>query len=160
MLLKIFKKLDNWIQDEKEEAISSSGRIISDCQFKVLGQFALLEADLALSIAATADLDAYSNASYAVVKQLDILLSEYGMHYDPMSSEIWMPKETKYDQLYQGVALSAYIARPEYVLLSKALKAPERNIALLIQYLASGPSSLFLELCETYSVDLEALVEK
>lgn len=46
----------------------------------------------------------------------------------------------------------------ECVLLSKAAKAPQKNGALLTQYLASGPSDRFLRLAEKYDVDLEQFV--
>lgn len=47
------------------------------------------------------------------------------------------------------------IAEPEAVLVSKALKAPDKNRVLITDYLAHGPSPRFLALAEKYHVDLE-----
>jgi len=155
MLVQVFENLDRWIQKQNGLVINEGGRLIEQCNFKILGQSALFEAPLSLALAATGDLDAYTNASYAVCKYLDTLLEEYGMHLDPLSKAIWMPEETEYTSLYQGEYVEVLLAKPEYVLLSKAIKDPKRNREIVIEYLASAPSRLFMDLCEKYQVDLE-----
>jgi len=79
--------------------------------------------------------------------------------FDELSNEIWMPEETKYISIYKGQSVDGYYAEPEYVLLSKALKAPEKNKNLIIQYISIGPSQLFLDLCSKYQVNLEVFLD-
>jgi hypothetical protein len=57
--------------------------------------------------------------------------------------------------LFLGQYVEALLARPEYVLISKALKARDKNRNLIIEYLAKSPSELFLGLAQKYQVDLE-----
>ncbi len=152
----IFKELDDWIiESNKQEELPS----IAACYFQVIGQNALLEANCSLTLFQTADIDAYTNAQYDVVKKLNDLLEPLGKHYDILSREIWMPKETSYLPLFDGVYVQVTYALPEYVLLSKALKAPHKNRALLIEYLASPPSALFMNLAKQYEVDLSQILE-
>jgi hypothetical protein len=55
------------------------------------------------------------------------LLGKNGKVLDPHGHEVWMPRETRYDPLYQGRYVEALVADPDAVLISKALKAPEKN---------------------------------
>jgi len=66
-----------------------------------------------------------------------------------------MPRETQYDLLYEGTYVDAQVADPDAVLISKACKAPEKNMGLITEYLAKGPSERFFELAQKYAVDLE-----
>jgi len=159
MIVNAFKELNRWIQQQNTLSVQDSSRLIHSCEFKLLGQSALLEASLSISLAATGDVDAYTNAEYPVCKQLDRFLEGYGMHLDPFSHEVWMPEETTYSLLFKGQYLDLYVADPEYVLLSKALKAPERNMDTIVQYLANEPTELFFDLCEQYGVDLEEFLK-
>ena len=49
-------------------------------------------------------------------------------------------------------------AKPGAVLISKALKAPKKNQALITEYLAKGASERFFALARKYGVDLEQFV--
>ena len=69
-----------------------------------------------------------------------------------------MPAETGYDDLYRGRWVTATVAQPEYVLISKARTAPRKNRNLLLEYVAKGGSALFFALAERHGVDLDALV--
>lgn len=160
MLLEIFKKLDRWIIQENEKARDEGARLIAHAEFKILGQAALLEAQLSLELAQTGDVDAYTNATHLVLHHLDELLFGYGMHLDKLSDEIWMPEETTYSSVYKGEYIEMLIAVPEYVLVSKALKAPRKNAGVIVQYLAAGPSPFFFNLCDKYEVDLEQFLHE
>jgi len=70
-----------------------------------------------------------------------------------------MPQETEYEIFFVGKWLKAYLARPEYVLLSKAMNAPKKNKALIVEYLASEPPAKFFELAKKYKVDLDQFLE-
>lgn len=44
------------------------------------------------------------------------------------------------------------------LLISKALKAPHKNRALIIEYLARGATARFMRLAAKYKLDLESFV--
>jgi hypothetical protein len=54
-----------------------------------------------------------------------------------------------------GPFVRLLLAEPEAILLSKAIKAPDKNRALITEYLAQGASDRFLELAKKYNLDLE-----
>jgi hypothetical protein len=122
---------------------------------RVLGQSALWAAGVDLALTATQDLDAYGDYEWAVQQELERLLAQEGKVLDPHGREVWMPKETLYRPLYEGTFVEGLVADPDAVLISKALKAPEKNSALLTEYLAKGASKRFFELAREHHVDLE-----
>ena len=127
-------------------------------EIKVVGQTALIEANVQLALLATTDVDVFTKAQWEITKKLDELLQQQGRHLDPLSSEIWMPKETKYDVIFSGQHVEGSLAQADYVLLSKALKAPGKNQNLITEYLAKGASERFLALATRYNIDLEQFV--
>lgn len=154
ILREIFNTLNDWIEAENQTARSEGLIFIDDCRFQLLGQSALMCSDIGIEIRATADLDAYTNAQYSVIKYLDNLLLPYGMKFDTLSKEIWMPEETKYTPFYSGSHVTVELAEVEYLLVSKAKFAMEKNRPLLIEYLSKEPTELFFELAEKYKLDL------
>ncbi len=66
--------------------------------------------------------------------------------------------ETEWHVLYVGTHVTAHAADADAVLVSKARKAPQKNQALLVEYLARGASDRFFELAERYAVDLESFL--
>ncbi len=159
MLLNIFQQLDQEIIELNLELQSEGSREIPKFYIKIVGQSALLEANTGLALTATMDVDAYANFVWlARVKFCDIL-KKHHLIYDSLSNEIWMPEETKYVHLYKGFVVDGYYAESEYVLLSKIAKAPEKNKNLILQYIAKGPSQLFLQLCGKYKIDLKGVFD-
>jgi hypothetical protein len=148
MLKQAFARLDARLAAENQRRRSEGRPLLPRATFRVLGQTALIEAKLDLELAATMDVD-------AVAQTFNEILSATGQHWDPHSGEIWMPPETQYSSLFLGQYVEALLARPEYVLISKALKARDKNRNLIIEYLAKSPSELFLGLAQKYQVDLE-----
>lgn len=124
----------------------------------MLGQAALFIAELDLTLTATQDLDAYADYDWAVQQELERLLAKDGKVLDPHGHETWMPRETQYAPLYEGTYVDAFVADPDAVLISKACKAPEKNKALITEYLAKGASKRFFELATKYALDLEQFV--
>lgn len=70
-----------------------------------------------------------------------------------------MPDETEYEVVFQGKWIHASIAKPEFVILSEALKAPERNKNLIADYVASGPPERFFKLVEMYQINLSKMLD-
>ena len=159
MIIKIFKTLDSWTVNANKEAVSNSWPAIAPFYIKVLGQTALLEAKIELNITATMDVDVYANYQHPVKNEFERLLREQGRCLDPDSEKIWMPTETEYVQIFTGRLLTGFIAKNEYVLISKALKAPKKNNSLIVEYIAKGPSKLFMQLANKYKLDLKEFIK-
>lgn len=106
-------------------------------------------------LAATVDVDIYRVLEYSVNRKLVSLLEEEGKTLDPVGHEAWMPKETEWNSIFEGEYVSGYIAKPEYIMISKALKSPEKNRVLLLEYLAMDPPEQFFELAKKYEIKLE-----
>ncbi len=157
-LPEIFLALDQWVARENVRARAQGTLVYKRCTVRVLGQAALFAAGVDLALTATQDLDAYGNYEWAVQQELERLLAEKGKILDPHGSEVWMPKETQYSPIFQGTFVEALVADADAVLISKALKAPDKNRALVTEYLAKGAAPRFLELARKYRVDLEQFV--
>ena len=151
-------KLDQWMARENVHARAEGTPTHEKCTIRVLGQAALFIAELELTLTATQDLDAYADYDWAVQQELERLLAKEGKVLDPRGHEIWMPRETQYAPLYEGTYVDAFVADPDAVLISKACKAPEKNKALIIEYLAKGASKRFFGLGTKYAIDLEQFV--
>ncbi len=148
------KKLDKWLIDENKER-AEKGTVPLKCTIKVIGQTALIEAGLKIQLAATMDVDLSQQLNGIVRKRLAQLLAGYGKQIDPVGHEAWMPDETEYQEVYTGEFVECFIAKPEYILISKAKMAPSKNKNLIIEYLGTSPTSLFFELATRYGVTLE-----
>jgi hypothetical protein len=158
MIIKIFRELDRWAVKANREAAKNGWPAIGPFYIKVLGQTALLEAKVGLNLTATIDVDVFANYQHSVKNEFERLLNEHGKSLDQDSDKIWMPKETEYEQVFTGQFLTGFIAKSEYVLISKALKAPKKNHAIMVEYLAKGPSKLFMMLADKYNADLEDFI--
>lgn len=158
MLKQIAQELDIWAGNENQRADSENLASIPKTEIYIVGQTALLEADLNISIAATMDVDSYIELAYRLRIKFDELLQKQGRHLDPVGHEAWMPEETKYTFLYEGKVVSLAIADPVYIILSKAKKAPIKNRQLILDYIASPDLNKELfDLALKYKVDLGAL---
>ena len=154
MIKECAKKLDKWLVGENKER-AETGALPLKCTIKVIGQTALIEAGLKIELAATMDVD-FSQQLHGIVREkLSEFLSEYGKQIDPVGHEAWMPDETEYQEIYKGKFVECFIAKPEYVLISKAKMAPSKNKNLIIEYLGTSPTPLFFELATQYQVNLE-----
>lgn len=160
MLASVFQLLDEWITDQNSESRRLGMNSIKKCEFKIVGQIALFEANLNLNIAMTQDFDAFTNARQIVIEKLNDLLTANGLIYALLSDEIWMPDETTYLELYVGDWVKALRAEPVFVMVSKAKWASIKNKFLLREYIASSPPPRFFDLCAKYQVDLEFLLKE
>ena len=86
MLRPVFEKLNLWINAENQSATREGLPLLKNCEFRIVGQNALLEARLKLQIAATADLDVIDNANHVVRVRLNELLKAEGMELDPLGN--------------------------------------------------------------------------
>ncbi|HKO47631.1 MAG TPA: hypothetical protein VJV79_07905 [Polyangiaceae bacterium] len=155
MLIEVAERLETFVIERNLEARSEGTLALKPCVIKLLGQTALLEAKVSLTLAATNDVDVYADYEFAVEQEFRRLLATTGHALDPLGGEIWMPAETTYQPLFVGHCVTLLVADAESVLVSKALKAARKNRPLLTEYLARGPSARFLKLARKYRLDLE-----
>jgi hypothetical protein len=155
MLSAVAAGLDAWILAQNLLARAEGLPSLRPCRIRVLGQSALLEGSTQLHLNVTNDVDVYADYEHAVEVEFRRLLALQGRELDPVGHEIWMPKETRYRELFRGEYVTMLVADAEAVLVSKALKAPAKNRALLVEYLAQGASERFFALAKRYRVDLE-----
>ncbi len=155
----VFERLEQWVTAENKSATIEGFQLLPKSDFRVVGQTALLEANLQFNIASTVDVDVLNNAKHEVVAKLSELLIAEGLELDPLSNEIWMPSETRYLEIFRGDWIEATRAETEYIMVSKALKAPTKNKVLLRNYIATRPPDSFFKMCEKYKIDLSAIIE-
>lgn len=108
-------------------------------RIKLLGQFALRAHSVAskqLHLAQTMDVDALVEADASGRSVLREALSELGLQYGELSSEIWIPPGAEFEVLVDEPEIEIAVLEPIAVLTSKALKAPAKNRALIIEALA------------------------
>ncbi len=159
MINQVFDQLDLWIEQKNQEAQTEGFLGINRVDIRIVGQTALLEANLHIYVAATIDVDTKNQIEYSVRKKFSELLEVRGKILDPVGHEAWMPDETEYRQIFDGSNLSGYIAEPVFVILSKAKKAPVKNKDLIAEYLASVDlDQRIFQLARKYQVDLDAFV--
>jgi len=140
-LLTIFTELDARISALMSERAETGGPKIARAEVRILGQMSLLANERVsgvVTLAETGDLDAHLRTEYVVEKELKIILRKHGLVYDETSNEIWIPKGAKYEPLFdlKNVVVSHIDA--ESALVSKAVKAPEKNRILIQDSLASA----------------------
>jgi hypothetical protein len=158
MLAAVAAQLDAWVIAQNVAARGEGLLSLRPCRIRVLGQTALFESKAALQLNLTNDVDVYADYEYAIEVEFRRLLSAQGKELDPLVHEIWMPRETRYSDLFVGEYVTMQVADVDAVLVSKALKAPHKNRALIVEYLAAGASERFMALAKRYGVDLEQFV--
>lgn len=136
-LLKIFQRLNEKLEYEVKEL---DHKIVRS-KITVLGQASLMaqpELTYMLSLAQTGDLDALIGAQFEVRKNLKEILREYGFVYDDDSEHIFIPAGSSFTKFAEFSLVEVELIDPESALVSKAVKAPEKNIQLIRQAIASG----------------------
>lgn len=140
-LKEIFERLDTRIgelnQERREEGMLGAVGV----EIRLLGQMCLLanaRVSAVLHLAQTADVDAFLKMDSFVKDELKRLLREVGLVYDEDSTLVWIPEGATYVPLYSFANLTVLALDPESALVSKAVKAPEKNKMLIREALASG----------------------
>jgi hypothetical protein len=86
-----------------------------------------------LDLAATRDLDAKIKGPFPAFKELKIQLEQFGFVYDNDSEKVWLPKGYTTINIHQSSKLSVEVVDPIFILVSKAIKAKEKNKKLIQQ---------------------------
>ncbi len=156
--MRLARKLDAEVASIAKEATAEGLSVPRHTRFTILGQMALLVSEAQLPLLATIDVDAQVRGEYATLQIWKRLLEKEGLEHDPLADEIWMPTETQTEVLFRGAHVEFVVATVDYVLVSKALKAPDKNKALLAEYIRRGGSDRFFSLAEKYQIDLARFI--
>lgn len=131
-------------------------------EVRVLGQQGLLirRASLPdLGLAATTDFDAIIKEEPPLGGIFKNLLRDEGLTYDEQSGYIWLPEEVTYEVVYESPSIRIDSPLPIYLIVSKAVKAPEKNRQLVAAAIAEDEfGEQLLALLEKYEVDINAFI--
>jgi hypothetical protein len=139
-LLEIFQELDRKISTMNQERDRDGAPQLSRAKIRLLGQMSLLVVEklsVTLSLAQTGDLDALLTMEYVVKEELKRLLKKHGLVYDEDSYLIWVPPQSQFNLFYDSKNVLVESIDPESALVSKALKAPDKNKQLIQDAIAS-----------------------
>lgn len=134
MILQLIHSLERKILLLNSERATDNLRPLGRVELKVLGQFGLMlhpEASQKLHLIKTRDFDALITADWSIRAYLREELARLALDLDELSSEIWMPPETKCWVLHESELIRCEVAEPIFILASKAIKAPEKNRQLI-----------------------------
>lgn len=123
----------------------------------VLGQQGLLVRSDSLpnlKLLATTDFDGLLRGEVPTEDIFKACLREAGLTYDEQSEYIWLPDETSDEELYDSKTIRVTSPQPVYLIVSKAVKAPEKNKQLVIDSISEFGESL-IELLEKYGADID-----
>ncbi len=159
----IFQELDNRLVQIAADSATSGGRLIKRSILRILGQVSLLvqpEVSAKLRPFATTDVDGLIEGEVGLCRaQLKEVLSKYGLEFDDLSTEIWLPRTATYKQIFSGQKLTVEALDPVSALVSKAVKAPEKNRILIANGMMVYGEELIQEL-DFYKVDKNQFVKR
>lgn len=139
--MEIFNKLNDQLEADNAERREESSRLIQKALIKILGQTSLLiqpELTYQLSLVQTGDLDAKLDAEHAVKTRLKEILPEYKFIYDEDSEMVFIPDGSSFAEFVDLSMVKVLVIDPESALVSKAVKAPDKNRQLIREAIASG----------------------
>lgn len=158
----IFTELDRRIALLAKERAEIGGPKIARAEVRVLGQMSLLsneQVSSKIALADTADLDAHLRTESVVENELRRILKEHGLVYDETSGEIWIPPGATFETLFDFERVKVTRIDPESALVSKAVKAQQKNRVLIQDALGSGVFPDLAERIEKYGGKLGYFLE-
>lgn len=162
-LRKIFTLLDQRITILNQERKEMGSPQITCAQIELLGQMSLLSNEMVshqITLADTADMDAHLKTEYVVEKELRRLLQEHGLIYDESSGEVWIPPNTRFEPLFNFSNVVVTRIDPESALVSKAVKAREKNRILIQEAIATNIFPKLTERIEKNGGDITYFLEE
>jgi len=130
----IFTKLDQSVEAENLRRREDGQLQMKKSEVLILGQTSLLldkKLSAKLGLLQTADLDAKLQMEYFVKSQLKELLKERGLVYDEDSEKIFIPRGSLELDLFDFKNVVVKRLDSESVIVSKAVKAPQKNRQLI-----------------------------
>jgi hypothetical protein len=154
---RIITKLEESIDLLNQERVADDGFRLPKAKIILLGQFSLLanpKISSQLNIPATMDVDAKLEADWVIKEAFKKILKSEGLDYDEDSGLIWIPPKSTFELLHDSLLLRCESLSPVYGLLSKAIKAKEKNRVLVRDAIALFGKEL-VELITKYGGDPE-----
>jgi len=130
----IFANLDQCIEIENLRRREDGQLQLTKSKVLILGQTSLLldkKLSAKLRLLQTADLDAKLQMEYFVKNKLKELLSEKGLVYDEESEKVFIPKGSLELDLFEFRNVLVKRLDSESVIVSKAVKDPDKNRQLI-----------------------------
>lgn len=130
----ILSKLEKEIAALNQERVKEGRFRLSKAKITLLGQFSLLanpKVSALLNIPATLDVDAKIEADWVIQDAFKKILKSEGLEYDEDSELIWIPPNSTFESLHESPLVECTSISPIYGLLSKAIKAKEKNRILV-----------------------------
>ena len=159
----IFRNLDQWIESENSQRRQDGGFALPKCEVKLLGQMSLLantKVVATLSLVGTVDMDAkLEKMDHAIKRKMIELLKANNLVYDEDSEKIWLPTGSRFETLFKLKTLKVSIVDPESALVSKAVKAKEKNKLLIQEAIASDSFPNLVDRIQANGGDLNFFVE-
>ena len=137
----IFEGISERIDVLNHERRRDGAPPIPRAQVQLLGQISLFcreSVSAILTLAQTGDLDAHLVMENVVKEMLKRELATIGMIYDEDSSLIWIAPGSQFDVLFEFKNVVVQAIDAESALVSKAVKAPEKNRILIREAIACG----------------------
>ncbi len=141
-LRNIFEELNERIRSENEEREKLGSLKLRPIEVRIMGQASLLANEFAASIltlAMTNDLDAVveENQAFVISVLKKEILPKYDLRLDDDSELVWIPPGSTFDTLFDSRFVRVKLLDPESTLVSKAVKAKEKNKVLIVDAIAS-----------------------
>lgn len=136
----LFTELNQRIEEIIRQRRDDGLLPIPKARVQLLGQISLLineKAAVELSLAQTGDLDALLSMDNIIKAELKKTLSKHGLIYDEDSYLIWIPPAARFEKLFDFDHIIIESIDAESALVSKAVKAPEKNKQLIREAIAS-----------------------
>lgn len=163
VLKRLFRELDLWITRENESRDKEGVFKFRKCEIKLLGQMSLLANERVsawLDLVGTRDLDAdLGNIEHPIKRRMIELLKANRLEYDEDSEKIWLPAGKKFEVLFRFKNLTVSILDPESALVSKAIKAKEKNKQLIQEAIALNKFPNLIDRIEENGGDIEYFLE-
>lgn len=163
ILRSVFSQLDERIQKLNEQRRKNGELGLGKSEIRLLGQMSLLsdrKVAAVLTLAQTADLDAQLKMDGVVKREFLQILSEHHLEYDEDSTKVWLPKGHRFIEQFSFDHLGVSALDPESALVSKAVKAPEKNKQLIREAIASGEFPGLVDRLVKEKVDLAFFAEE
>jgi hypothetical protein len=159
-LHEIFQQLDAWMEEENIRRRTDDDYVLSKILIQVLGQCSLiLHPSVHLRLFGTYDLDAVikslsSGGLSETKRKLTELLYDENLELESDAHLIWLPVEATFTEIMDTPRIKCEVVDPLYALCSKAIKAKEKNKALIRDALIEYGDDL-KKLIQKYGGDLE-----
>lgn len=137
---KVFKRLNDYLEGCVQEAAREGGMAPTKQVAKIVGQMALLLAELPFAVTTTMDLDVISPIQHIAHKKLKELLLEEGMGLETDGHLIWMPKDTHYEKLWDFPWVEVWLADCASIIASKYRFKRSKDQRLIQTYLEFFPA--------------------